>query len=199
MVLIRRDYIPKQSNAIPSEPQPNDQNNCEIESTINDIDEDCLFIIFNHLSLEDLCAMAETNKKYRSLTRLYFLLYRDELDIDIFIDDGKFDFDLAEQLFNIFGDLINTLIISAQHIDDDMQRKIYRLINEKCFGSLDKLLIEHLDMHSSAIDELVPLLENICDFDDPFVFYLDDVDDNVNEVELVVHANVLILLPQFGA
>lgn len=203
MVLIRRNYISTTSNVIPSEPQPQpqpeEQDNCESKSIIEDIDEDCLFIILDYLSLDDLCAMAETNKKYRSLTRLYFLLYRDELDIDVFTDDGKFDFDLAKRVFNIFGDLINALIISAQHLDNDTQRKIYRLINEKCFGSLDKLIIEHLDMKSSAIDELVPLLESICDFDDPFVFYLDDVNGNVNEVELIVHANVLILLPQFAA
>lgn len=37
-------------------------------------------------------------------------------------------------------------------------------------------------------------LESICDSDDPFVFYLDDVNDNVTEVELIVHANVRILL-----
>lgn len=200
MVLIRRDYNSKPSNvALPSEQQPQDPNICESKSTIKDIDEDCLFIIFDHLSLEDLCAVAETNKQYRSLTRLYFLLYRDELDIDVLSVNEKFDFDLAERLLNIFGDLINTLIISAQHFDDDTQRKMYQLINEKCFGCLDKLLIEHLDLKSSAIDELVPLLQSICDFDDPFVFYLDDVDDNVNEVELIVHANVLVLLPQFGA
>lgn len=189
--------MPNPSNEIKPKPQPPNEVICESASTITNIDEDCLFIILDHLSLKDLCAMAETNQKYRALARLYFLLYHDELDIDVFIDDGKFDFDLAERLFNIFGDLINTLVISAQHFDNDMQRKIYQLINAKCYGSLDKLLIENLNLESSAIDELVPLLENICSFDDPFVFYLDDVDENANVVELIVNANVLILLPQF--
>lgn len=162
-----------------------------------DLDEDYIFQIFDHLSLVDLCAMAKVSKYFRALTRLYFLLKYGDFDFNLLLpnENEDFNFAQAENVFDSFGDLIVSLIVSTQYFNDAMLRKIFCMINKKCIGTIEQVIIEHLDIESEAIDELVPLMDELIQMDSPF-YHFDVPGIDAVCFELSFGAEYFVLLPQ---
>lgn len=103
------------------------------------MDEVCLFEIFNHLSLHDLCITAEVCSQLKFAAQKYFDILYTAVNLAWLSEDdsGKFTLAQAECLLRNFGHLISTINVNTnQLMATDCKEKLLELIEKYCDGFL---------------------------------------------------------------
>lgn len=101
------------------------------------LDEICLFEIFNHLSLHDLCVMADVCTQLKFAAQKYFDIIYTAVNLAWLSDDSQFTIAQAERLLVNFGHLISTIIVKTdQLVEAECKEKLLALIEKYCDGIL---------------------------------------------------------------
>lgn len=103
------------------------------------IEESSLYEIFNHLSLNDLCAMAEVSAQSKFATQKYFDIMFTAMNLSWLVDDdsGRVTLFQAERLLRNFGHLISTIIVNTDLLEtNEDQNKLLALIEKYSNGIL---------------------------------------------------------------
>lgn len=103
------------------------------------LDEESLFEIFNNLSLNDLCIMAEVCPQLKFAAQKYFDVIYTAVNLSWLSDNdsGQFSLARAERLLQNFGHLISTITVNTQQLDaTDCKEKLLMAIDKCCGGIL---------------------------------------------------------------
>lgn len=104
------------------------------------LDETCLFEIFNHLDLDELCIMAEVCTELKFAAQKYFDIMYTAVNLAWLAPDnesGKFTIAQAERLLQHFGHLISTIIVNTDLLEEtECKEKLLALIQKHCDGIL---------------------------------------------------------------
>lgn len=104
-----------------------------------DLDENSTFGIFESLSLDDFCSLAEAQVHRKLAAQKYFEVIYTSMNIAWLIkeDAEKFTLLQAERLLRNFGHLISTLTVNTDQLDNVADReKLLELISKYCTGIL---------------------------------------------------------------
>lgn len=193
MGMIRYDYLVKSKKVTGNRIQPKNDLNAS-KMNLLQLEEDLIFMIFSFLTLSELCAMVRVSRYSSALTRLYFLLTFSQLDFNLILKDKAkhFQLDNINVLFEHFGDLISTLLISTQDFDNDTENAIYQLITDNCKESLNDLILEHVSHKPNVNEQLHALTLQLCKVN----FSLEFMEGMC--YELTIQPNFFVMLPQKG-
>lgn len=107
-----------------------------------DLNEECIFEIFNHLSLTELCIAAEVCSQLRFAAQKYFDVIYTAVNLAWLNDDNTRTYTLlqAKRLLYNFGHLISTLIVDTDLMttenqeESDSNEKLLLLVQKYCAG-----------------------------------------------------------------
>lgn len=106
----------------------------------SNLDDEILFEVFNHLSLNDLCATAEVSIHLKSAAQKYFEVMYTSMNLAWLIekDAGKFTLRQAQRLLQCFGPLISTLIVDTTKMEQPERDigALFELVGIHCHGLL---------------------------------------------------------------
>lgn len=103
------------------------------------LDEICLFEIFNHLSLMELCVVGDVCAQLKFAAQKYFDIMYTAVNLAWLSDDdsGQFTLIQVECLLRNFGHLISTIIVNTNQLKaPDCKEKLLSLIEKYCDGIL---------------------------------------------------------------
>lgn len=103
------------------------------------LDEVCLFEIFNHLSLNDICVVGDVCTQLQFAAQKYFDIVYTAVNLAWLSDDdsGQFTLVQAERLLRIFGHLISTITVNTSQLKaPDCKEKLLVLIEKYSEGIL---------------------------------------------------------------
>lgn len=104
------------------------------------LDEVCLFEIFNHLSLNDICILGDVCTQLKFAAQKYFDIVYTAVNLAwLSADDssGQFTLVQAERLLRNFGHLISTITVNTNQLKaTDCKEKLLVLIEKYCDGIL---------------------------------------------------------------
>lgn len=132
-------------------------------STIND---DCILHVLEHLSLPDLCSIAEVSVRFKQLAQYVFRVkyMNTELNMNLLCNrTEKITMKQARSLLYNFGQFIKILHVSRKDFKFDTpfqrpfvgQQKLFHLIGKYC-SSLERLTIGHFWFNTDLIKETLP-------------------------------------------
>lgn len=104
-----------------------------------ELNEICLFEIFNHLSLNDICVLGDVCKPLKFAAQKYFDVMYTAVNLAWLSDDdsGQFTLVQAERLLRNFGHLISTITVNTKQLKaSDCKEKLLILIEKHCDGIL---------------------------------------------------------------
>lgn len=104
-----------------------------------ELNEICLFEIFNHLSLNDICVMGDVCTQLKFAAQKYFDVMYTAVNLAWLSDDesGQFTLVQAERLLRNFGHLISTITVNTKQLKaPDCKENLLILIEKYCDGIL---------------------------------------------------------------
>lgn len=107
-----------------------------------DLNEECIFEVFNHLSLTELCIVAGVCSQLRFAAQKYFDVMYTAVNLAWLNDDdtGTYTLLQAKRLLYNFGHLISTLVVNTDLMitesqeDGDCKEKLLLLVQKYCAG-----------------------------------------------------------------
>lgn len=110
-----------------------------------DLDDQCQFMVLDHLSLNDLSAMAEVCVKYKEIAQSYFVQKHHNLNLAslVEVENGKFTLLQLRRLLYNFGHLISSLTINLDLLNErDGIGKLLTLVSKYSISTLYELTFE---------------------------------------------------------
>lgn len=145
-------------------------------TVILDLSDKCLLDVFEHMSLLDLCAIAEVCSRFKQIAKMCFG-YSNKKDL-IFRDDIKSDGDSVDQIlfktskilrhfgpyFSKFDGYdwpkyIPTPLNEESHAE--YRRKIFELVIQYCSGTLAEMTFYDINVNDGMVPLMKPLLKDL--------------------------------------
>lgn len=135
------------------------------ESTLVDLNDDCLLEIFRMLSPDDLLSINDTCSRFRTLTVPAVTLKYGDTTINLntwYIDEhSKFNILQIRHILRKFGSLIAGVECFRSEANNNEIRQILNLILANCNGALRTLNLSHFHIDADIIDRLPPICDNL--------------------------------------
>lgn len=107
-----------------------------------ELNEECLLEIIQRMKLGDICSMAEVCVRFKVIARKFFTVKHGKVSLSLLADtpDGQFSLLKVRQLLYNFGNLISTLTIDLDQLDDPVDcAKLLSLVGKYCLSTIESL------------------------------------------------------------